>query len=781
MINEKSLQIPIGLTRVEPRPYQTRIIDKAVNMFLGTYRNGAGQMEDAARSVMIESPTGSGKSCMGLLLAKALQVETGAKVGWVAMRRNLLQQVQAENQRHEINVDLQAISMFEKNPPSDLDLLVVDECVPGDTLVDVEDAGQRRQVRMDDVVLHGVGTKVLSYIASGGLEYQPITTRTPMGRKELLEVTVAVEGTESVLLITEEGKVWTDDGYKKPLDLMGNTVLCKSSRCQTYLYEQDTTRRQEEVRSNSAPDGTRGSALCLRLRPEGALVPSREEIQEVSLQPPSSQSLGHSDKVTGTDYSWDAAGRRVSQFRAQSADRSEDECSPENSPFDETAAGIREVETSGTGTAQRRTPDTREPRIWKRSRRVQHAIPLVHPGGRQPGLQAKEIRHFEIPRPVERTRIGSLVDGRRFDCVTRNARLHVFRKPINRAMASGALGLGSCDRDGQESAKTVPHFSAAERCETVAFGCSERDPSAVVQVRQIPADALVRGTVVAVQRTGRFVDTYDIGVANNHNFFADGILIHNCQHDAASSMAHLHNVIQPTWILGLTATPFRCDRVKLCFDKVVKDAGIHQLIQDGYLSTYDHYTIPKWESPQLADFYCRDPLRWGKSIFFFHTVSECFALQNLLNQRGFASEVVTGTSDRDAQLEAFRNGSVQILINCMVLTEGFNDPSLQTVWVRPSAKGLTIQMAGRVLRKCDGIEAKQIVQCQQTPHPFTKTAMYRQQYLWQSGEWRSLKANPLLNLCNENARRAIAQTEVRLPKYLKRKTGSRRRRRVVGF
>lgn len=367
-------------TNIEPRPYQTRIVGKTLDMFLGNYRNGAGETEPAARSVMIESPTGSGKSCMGLLIAKALQLRTGAKVGWVAMRRNLLQQVKAENQRHEINVDLQTISMFEKDPPSDIDLLVIDE--------------------------------------------------------------------------------------------------------------------------------------------------------------------GH--------------------------------------------------------------------------------------------------------------------------------------------------------------------------------------------------------------------------------------------HDGAASMSHLHSVIQPKWSLALTATPFRTDSVKLCFDKIVKDAGIHSLIQDGYLSQFDHYTIPKWDVPLLADFYCAEPQRWGKSIFFFHTQQECRALNNLLRSRGIISDVVTGSSDRDAQLAAFRNGQTQVLINCMVLTEGFDDPSLQTVWIRPSAKGPTIQMAGRVLRKCDGVPAKQIVQCQNTPHPFLKTATARQQYLWQCGEWRSLKVNPKLNLCNANVRRAIAQTEVELPKFLNRDEGQKRRR-IVRF
>lgn len=296
----------------------------------------------------------------------------------------------------------------------------------------------------------------------------------------------------------------------------------------------------------------------------------------------------------------------------------------------------------------------------------------------------------------------------------------------------------------------------------------------MVQVREIPADALLRGSVIAVRRTGRFVETFDIGVAKNHNFFADGVLIHNCQHDAASSCAHLHNVIRPRWILGLTATPFRTDRVRLCFDKVVKDAGIHQLIQDEYLSQFDHYTVPKWDVGELADRYCAEPDRWGKSIFFFHSVEECRRLNTVLRGRGVASDLVTGSTDRESQLSAFRSGDLDVLVNCMVLTEGFDDPSLRTVWVRPSGKGPTIQMAGRVLRRFGGM-TKQVVQCRQTRHPFPKTATPRQSYLWQTGEWRSLTVNPRINVCHQNVQMAVAGTMVELPKFLERKQSQPRR------
>jgi superfamily II DNA or RNA helicase len=258
----------------------------------------------------------------------------------------------------------------------------------------------------------------------------------------------------------------------------------------------------------------------------------------------------------------------------------------------------------------------------------------------------------------------------------------------------------------------------------------------------------------------------------------DLLILDESHHDAASSMAHLHNVIRPRWILGLTATPYRSDRVSLCFDRTVKDCGIHRLIGDRFLSEFDHYTIPKWDVQQLADLYCSEPERWGKSVFFFHTIGQCFALQQLLQQRGIVCDVVTGDSDRETQLEAFRTGSVSVVINCMVLTEGFDDPTLKTVWVRPSGRGPTIQMAGRALRKCPGLAAKQIVQCKQTRHPFPKTARPRQQFLWQPDGWRSLSLNPKIELCSRNVCRVIAQTVVQLPPLLLKKEVRSRPRRI---
>ena len=108
----------ISRTKVEPRPYQRRIVSKAVEMFCGRWKNSRGHVELPARSVMIESPTGSGKTVMALLACKALQDEYPELViGWVAMRRNLLAQASRENTEKGINVqNIHFVSMFDKSP-----------------------------------------------------------------------------------------------------------------------------------------------------------------------------------------------------------------------------------------------------------------------------------------------------------------------------------------------------------------------------------------------------------------------------------------------------------------------------------------------------------------------------------------------------------------------------------------------------------------------------------------------------------------------------------------
>src|SRR5258707_10947585 len=107
----------IPQTAVQPRPYQRRIVEKAADLF----------SRQGLRSILIDSPTGSGKTIMGLLVARALQEQMGLRAGWVAMRRYLLEQAREENEIRRLGVQACYLSMFDRDPPTALDLLVVDE------------------------------------------------------------------------------------------------------------------------------------------------------------------------------------------------------------------------------------------------------------------------------------------------------------------------------------------------------------------------------------------------------------------------------------------------------------------------------------------------------------------------------------------------------------------------------------------------------------------------------------------------------------------------------
>lgn len=268
------------------------------------------------------------------------------------------------------------------------------------------------------------------------------------------------------------------------------------------------------------------------------------------------------------------------------------------------------------------------------------------------------------------------------------------------------------------------------------------------------------------RRRGFHVDLELISMFDKDPPRVDMLVVDEAQHDAAMSMANLHCAIRPQKILGLTATPYRTDRIKLCFDQVIRDAGIHQLIQDGYLSHYHHYTIPVFTPHSVATMFAAEPDRWGKSLIFFHRLEQCQQCQTFLANRGINSEIVTAKSNRERQLADFNAGRVNVLINMAILTEGFDCPSLKTVFCRPSGKSCTVQMGGRVFRKHPDLPFKQIVQCRRSPHPFVKTAMADEQYVWSEDGWRTLTLNRHIEEISRASRDRIARAHVELPKLV---------------
>jgi len=247
------------------------------------------------------------------------------------------------------------------------------------------------------------------------------------------------------------------------------------------------------------------------------------------------------------------------------------------------------------------------------------------------------------------------------------------------------------------------------------------------------------------------------------------LVLDEAHHDAASSMTDMHKVIDPDYILGLSATPYRIDKAQLCFQKQIRDAGIHRLIFDGYLSKYDLHIIEEWTPEYVAQRYLDDPAKWGKSVFYFLDTTQAARCQKILVDAGIKSHLVLGSEPervKDQQLEDFENGVVDCLVNCMILTEGFDAPSLKTVWVRDSSRGPTIQMSGRVYRTHPDVPRKNVVQSKNTKWTMSRTAPPEDQYVLKEGVWTNPKPNKNLVEISQKASAIAVKNWKPLPDFI---------------
>lgn len=250
----------------------------------------------------------------------------------------------------------------------------------------------------------------------------------------------------------------------------------------------------------------------------------------------------------------------------------------------------------------------------------------------------------------------------------------------------------------------------------------------------------------------------------------DLLIEDEAQHSASETSTRLFSKIDPKLHLSMTATPFRTDRMKLCFSKVIKDAGLRQLVDEGWLSPYHLYVAElNWTPRTVADLYLQHPERWGKSVVFFTTLEHCYECQMLLRDRGIISEVVHGGSNQEAQIKAFNLGQIPILINVFVLTEGFDAPDLKTVFVRPSTKGPTMQMGGRGFRTHPDKPHVNIIQTSNTKWPFSRVASPEKRFNYIDGEWQERKEKTdAMSMAQVRMLKTIANTKVELPKFIKK-------------
>lgn len=214
----------------------------------------------------------------------------------------------------------------------------------------------------------------------------------------------------------------------------------------------------------------------------------------------------------------------------------------------------------------------------------------------------------------------------------------------------------------------------------------------------------------------------------------DLVVIDECHHAPSKTYRIVLEALGDTPVLGLTATPERGDGKGLDedFEEIVYQLQLSEAIRKGYLVDLRSKQIDlgiEFDNIRttLGDLNTRDlneeMIRAGvpegvaeayvkysadkKGIIFTVSVDQAKRTTSELLKRGIKAEWVSGSikeQEREAILRRLKSGETQVVVNCMILTEGFDEPSVECVVIaRPTkSKPLYLQMIGRGSRLSPG-------------------------------------------------------------------------------
>lgn len=245
---------------------------------------------------------------------------------------------------------------------------------------------------------------------------------------------------------------------------------------------------------------------------------------------------------------------------------------------------------------------------------------------------------------------------------------------------------------------------------------------AVEKADQTSADSIAMVVVGSVQTLMRPKRQKALGADS-----FDAIIIDEAHHALSESYRSILTYFDKAKVLGVTATPDRGDHKDLgeVFDSLAYEYSLPEAIRSGYLCPIEAQTIPlhldlngvgvtagdfKADDlghvlepylEQIADEMIKVGCKDRKTVVFLPLIATSQKFCDILNSHGFRAAEVNGMSnDRSEVLEAFSAGRYNVLCNSMLLTEGWDCPSVDCIIVlRPTkVRSLYCQMVGRGTR-----------------------------------------------------------------------------------
>ena len=218
------------------------------------------------------------------------------------------------------------------------------------------------------------------------------------------------------------------------------------------------------------------------------------------------------------------------------------------------------------------------------------------------------------------------------------------------------------------------------------------------------------------------------------------IVIDEAHHALAKTYKEMWERFPKTKFLGLTATPCRLNGKGFMdlFDVLVQSWNIPEFISKGRLATYDFVSIKSdgvtqrlidslqkrgadgdYQNKEMDMLLNKRPSierlyqsfeEYGKDrkgIVYAINISHAKKIMELYQEHGIKAVAIdskTPAMERQADIEAFKKGDIQVLVNVDIFSEGFDCPDVEFVQLARPTLSLAkyLQMVGRGLRVAKG-------------------------------------------------------------------------------
>lgn len=264
----------------------------------------------------------------------------------------------------------------------------------------------------------------------------------------------------------------------------------------------------------------------------------------------------------------------------------------------------------------------------------------------------------------------------------------------------------------------------------------------VMQCSRKLADFEIKHGVIMAGKSGSIYS--DVQVASVQTFSArkdnddfvkpqaDVIILDEAHRSTSKSFQDLINAYPEAWVIGLTATPCRNDGRGLgnIYQELVNCGTIKELTEKGYLvpnrivapsipdlqnirimaGDYEKKALDtRMNTPKLVGDIVTHWIKYGENrptVVFGTSIKHSKYITNIFKQNGIAAGHIDGEMpeiEREKVLQDLQDDKIKVLSNCMVLTEGWDQPKISCVIIARPTKSYSmyLQMVGRALRPAE--------------------------------------------------------------------------------